>query len=127
VGTLTFTLVLLESVTGSFVPQLSVLVAGGLVLVSVVTFLLLIGRISRILRPGPMAARILATAGALEGGELGVVTHAGACGVIQAVDVAGLVGESQRGGAPARPALARLGRLTRPGLTEIVRYGAGAP
>ena len=58
VGTLTYTLVLLESVTGSFVPQISVAVAGGLVLVSVVTFLLLVGRISGILRPGPMAQRL---------------------------------------------------------------------
>lgn len=32
VGTLTYTLVLLESVTGTFVPQVSVAVAGGLVL-----------------------------------------------------------------------------------------------
>jgi len=45
----------LESVTGGFVPQISVAGAGILVFVSVVVFLLLIGRTSRILRPAPMS------------------------------------------------------------------------
>jgi uncharacterized membrane protein len=55
VGTLAYTVSVLESVTGSYVPQLSVAGAGILVFISVVVFLLLIGRTSRILRPAPMS------------------------------------------------------------------------
>jgi uncharacterized membrane protein len=112
VGTLTYTLVLLESVTGAFVPQISIAVAGGLVLVSVVTFLLLVGRISRILRPGPMAERLrdeglrsIDRLHALQHGAPGaaaespvptgaptwVVRHAGGGGIVQAVDAGEIV------------------------------------
>ncbi len=112
VGTLTYTLVLLESVTGTFVPQISIAVAGGLVLVSVVTFLLLVGRISRILRPGPMSERLRdeglrsidrlhplphgapAAAGeppAPAGAPAWVVRHAGGGGIVQAIDVREIV------------------------------------
>lgn len=117
VGTLTYSVSLLESVTGDFVPQVSVAVAGVLVFVSVVVFLLLIGRTSRILRPGPMADLIAreghrviarlhpnpvgvaepAPAMAADGGE--AVRHEGPGGVVVALDVRGLVRDARRAGA----------------------------
>ena len=114
VGTLAYSVSVLESVTGSYVPQLSVAGAGILVFISVVVFLLLIGRTSRILRPAPMSelcvaegrktiARVHpepvgeapASAPEADGPET-VVRHEGRGGVIVSVDVAGLVREAAR-------------------------------
>jgi uncharacterized membrane protein len=115
VGTLAYTVSVLESVTGGFVPQISVAGAGILVFASVVVFLLLIGRTSRILRPGPMAelcaregrktiARVhpepfeaaQAPPDAEADGPAGLIRHEGRGGVIVSMDIAGLVREAAR-------------------------------
>jgi uncharacterized membrane protein len=117
VGTLAYSVSVLESVTGSYVPQLSVAGAGILVFISVVVFLLLIGRTSRILRPAPMSelcavqgrktiARVHsepfgegpAPATPQADGPETVIRHEGRGGVIVSVDVAGLVREAARAG-----------------------------
>ncbi len=115
VGTLAYSVSVLESVTGGFVPQISVAGAGILVFVSVVVFLLLIGRTSRILRPGPMAELCVAegrktiarmhpapfdeadpaAAPEVDGPE-SVIRHEGRGGVIVSMDLAGLVREAAR-------------------------------
>ena len=143
-GTLTYTLVLLESVTGSFVPQISVAVAGGLVLVSVVTFLLLVGRISGILRPGPMAQRLRdaglrsidrlhtqphgAPGTAPEspvpaGAPTWVVRHAGAGGIVQAVDAGEIVAVGRAAPAVSRSPRASSATTPRPGPSCMRGYG----
>jgi uncharacterized membrane protein len=115
VGTLAYSVSVLESVTGSYVPQLSVAGAGILVFISVVVFLLLIGRTSRILRPAPMSelcavegrktiARVHpepygeapALARTEADGPVAVIRHEGRGGVIVSIDVAGLVREAAR-------------------------------
>jgi uncharacterized membrane protein len=146
VGTLTYSVSLLESVTGDFVPQISVAVAGILVFVSVLVFLLLIGRTSRILRPGPMAELIAREGRKViaglhpeplaagpppdppplpDAGEAWPLRHEGRAGVVVAMDVRGLVRDAQRAGAVV-VAARRVGEQVAPGEVLLRVHGSGA-
>ena len=141
VATLAFSISALESVTGDFVPQLTVAAAGILVFVSVIVFLFLIGRTSRILRPAPMGDLVTRAgrralselhpdrreddppAPAAPGGE--VVRHRGRGGVVVNVDVAGLVRLAAAAGGQVAVVPA-VGAYVSPG-DPLLRVAGGAP
>jgi uncharacterized membrane protein len=117
VGTLAFSFALLRRVENNFVPSLGVSVAGVLVLLSLMLFVVFLDRYLHQLRPIAVAAivagyvhrefkRLVAAiaevpdvfAGPFEpnGNEPTLVVHSSAAGAIQAIDVDGLVGWARR-------------------------------
>ena len=113
VGTLAFSFSLLRRVEGNFVPNLGVTISGGLVMVSLLLFMVFLSRYLRGVRPVAVAvdvARVIEReferlaaamtevpdvfAGPFEpdGEQPTLIAHSAAPGAIQAIDLQGLVG-----------------------------------